>query len=34
MTYIVIAYKPTSDDICMGQHMATYDSDFVIRRIN
>jgi hypothetical protein len=28
--YLVICYKPSSDDYCRGCHMASYDSDLQI----
>lgn len=30
MDYMFVTYKPTSDDFCMGCHMATYSSDYEI----
>ncbi len=27
-SYLLIAYKPSSDDYCRGCHMGSYDSDF------
>jgi hypothetical protein len=31
MKYILRAYKPDSDDHCMGCHMASYRSDYIVR---
>ena len=31
MTWIVIAYKPSSEDYCRGCLMASYDSDFEMK---
>jgi len=30
--YLVVAYKPNSDDYCRGCHMASYDSEHHARR--